>query len=407
LFACPTTSSAYNYFFKENRAILLSERDDKIKLAKELGRVSDDIESGYGFFGTMVRRRVSCLFIIKTGAGNQFSCAELIALVPLPLSFSCQAKIIAKKWKEISKDALEGYKMKAEVDSKRYRDEMEHYNLRKRMTAKLAGSSKKGKKAKAKDLIKKGKAPGKTSAAMTVTKPSSKTPVVIEDARALAGVDTASTEGPVNLAASQARMMRLGQPILPHADIMDGLAGGDAGRGMGMLPPRSAAAFQPNQLLGLSPQQQQQQLDFEMQLALVHQQRQLDAMALVSQASRPALLGGLPSNFGFSHMGGLTGGLSPQLLYNPATLPAMQFSGTVQPAGAVDLSFASRMNAYAQQEQEAALLRHQMLVSAGVSSGAPLDAGFTDLLVQLRMQQQDERLRNQALSLGQGRWYQN
>jgi hypothetical protein len=340
---------AYNYFFKENRAVLLAERDEKLRRAKEHGDAKEEAESGYGFFGTM-------------------------------------AKVIAQRWKAISKEELELYKKKAEVDSKRYREEMEGYNLRKRMAAKMADSPKKGKKiSKAKALFKK-----KASKAIR----EGKNPVVVEDARVLAGI-----AAPTNLTMQQANMLRFGQS--------PSLTGG-AAAGLGMLP---------NQLVGMS---QQQQLDMETQLMLLQQQRQLEAMGLVTQATRPALLGGVPSQFGLNILGSGTvgvgngvGGISQQFLFDQASMAAMGYPGAGQAAVAPsvnDYPFATRMDAYAQQqEQEASLLRQQMMASAGVAGpmapvSAPHDAGYASLLLQLRLQEQEERLRNQAFHLGQGRW---
>lgn len=353
---------AYNYFFKENRAILLAERDEKLKAAKENGEGTEGIESGYGFFGTM-------------------------------------AKVIAQRWKVITPDSLEVYKKKAEIDSKRYREEMEEYNTRKRLAPKALDESKKGKKAKVK-AGKKDKLPKGAEMAAAAAK-YGKTPVLIEDARALAGAYPA----PPDFAMQSQAMARFGAPQQGNSGL-DYSSMGLGGAGMGMLP-RSA-----NQFAGMG------QADLEAQLALLQQQRQLEAMGLYSQATRPALLG-IPSHqlsqqmMGGGGSAGGGGGMQPQFMFEQMGFPnTMNLFGAGQ-APMSDLSFSSRMDNYAQQqqqlqqqqqqqEQESAMLRQQQQM---MLMNAQQDPGYANLLLQLRLQEQEDRLRNQAaLNMGQGRW---
>jgi hypothetical protein len=102
-------------------------------------------------------------------------------------------------------------------------------------------------------------------------------------------------------------------------------------------------------------------------------------------------------------MVGVGGGIQQQFLFDQAGVPAMGFAGAGQAAvgrPVNDMPFSSRMDAYAQQEQEAALFRQQMLAPMS----APQDPGYANLLLQLRLQEQEERMRNQAFAMGQGRW---
>ena len=169
---------------------------------------------------------------------------------------------------------------------------------------------------------------------------------------------------------------------------------------MGMLP-RSA-----NQFMGMG------QADLEAQLAMLQQQRQLEAMGLYSQATRPALLG-IPSHQLSQQMiggGGAGGGMQPQFMFEQVGFPnTMNLFGAGQ-APMSDLSFSSRMDNFAQQqqqqqqqqhEQESAMLRQQQMMMMN----AQQDPGYANLLLQLRLQEQEDRLRNQAaLNMGQGRW---
>jgi hypothetical protein len=54
-----------------------------------------------------------------------------------------------------------------------------------------------------------------------------------------------------------------------------------------------------------------------------------------------------------------------------------------------------------QHDQESAMLRQQQQMMMN----AQQDPGYANLLLQLRLQEQEDRLRNQAaLNMGQGRW---
>lgn len=358
---------AYNYFFKENRAMLLAERDEKLKEAKEKGEGTEGIESGYGFFGTM-------------------------------------AKVIAQRWKVITPDSLEVYKKKAEIDSKRYRDEMEEFNMRKRLAPKPLEATKKGKKAKVK-ATKKEKLP--KGADLAAAAKYGKNPALIEDARALAGVYGAPQDF-----AMQSQAMARFAPQQQGNSGLDYASMGLGGAGMGMLQ-RSA-----NQFMGMG------QADLEAQLALLQQQRQLEAMGLYSQATRPALLGIPTQQLSQQMMGGGGaagggGGMQPQFMFEQVGFPnTMNLFGGAGQAPMSDLSFSSRMDNYAQQqqqqqhqlqqqqqhEQESAMLRQQQQQQQ-MMMNAQQDPGYANLLLQLRLQEQEERLRNQAaMSMGQGRW---
>ena len=109
--------------------------------------------------------------------------------------------------------------------------------------------------------------------------------------------------------------------------------------------------------------------------------------------------------------------MQPQFMFEQVGFPnTMNLFGAVQ-APMSDLSFSSRMDNYAQQQQqqqhqlqqqqqhdqESAMLRQQQ--QQQMMMNAQQDPGYANLILQLRLQEQEERLRNQAaMSMGQGRW---
>ena len=109
--------------------------------------------------------------------------------------------------------------------------------------------------------------------------------------------------------------------------------------------------------------------------------------------------------------------MQPQFMFEQVGFPnTMNLFGAGGQVPMSDLSFSSRMDNYAQQqqqqqhqlqqqqqhEQESAMLRQQQ---QQMMMNAQQDPGYANLLLQLRLQEQEERLRNQAaMSMGQGRW---
>jgi hypothetical protein len=112
--------SAYNIFFKDERAKILSEIPDKKgedgedddeddkkgKDGDDKGKDGDDDKGGDGKKATGKKRK-------RVPHGK--------------IGFESLAKIVGQRWKELPPDELEIFKKRAEEDMKRYRKEMEAY----------------------------------------------------------------------------------------------------------------------------------------------------------------------------------------------------------------------------------------------------------------------------------------
>lgn len=105
--------SAYNIFFKEERERLLEELPEAV--LKVDGFNDDSIGA---------KKR-------KTGGSNADNCHASKTGKKKPhgkIDFQSLAKVIGKRWQNLTESDLQMYKAKANADMKRYRDEMDAYN---------------------------------------------------------------------------------------------------------------------------------------------------------------------------------------------------------------------------------------------------------------------------------------
>ena len=371
--------SAYNYFFREQRVDMLQERDEKLRVAQADGTKPED-NGEYGFFGTM-------------------------------------AKVIAKRWKEIAPEALQGYKKKAEIDSKRYRMEMEDYNKRKSLLPKKPSESSSPKKKKGLKKLLKGslKKEKEVSKAVNSHKLSLKGP-------SGASVSSLPLAAPKELSPS---LLSMPTPMMSRFAQAPAMASELGLGGMGATG-FSRALLQQQQL---PPQYQQQylgQLDLETQIALLNhqqqqqqqqlqfqqqQQRSLDSMSLFPQSSRQALYGVQPQ---YVVAAAPQMQLQPQYYFEAAPV---QQQPSPQQQQLNDLSMSgggARYEAYQlqqqqdqqqqQQQENQMLLRQQLLAGGGGPAPAATaqtlqDPAYANILLQLRLQE-EERLRHQAAAMG-------
>ena len=373
--------SAYNYFFREQRVDMLQERDEKLRVAQADGTKPED-NGEYGFFGTM-------------------------------------AKVIAKRWKEIAPEALQGYKKKAEIDSKRYRMEMEDYNKRKSLLPKKPSESSSPKKKKGLKKLLKGslKKEKEVSKAVNSHKLSLKGP-------SGASVSSLPLAAPKELSPS---LLSMPTPMMSRFAQAPAMASELGLGGMGATG-FSRALLQQQQL---PPQYQQQylgQLDLETQIALLNhqqqqqqqqlqfqqqQQRSLDSMSLFPQSSRQALYGVQPQ-YVVAAAPQMQMQLQPQYYFEAAPV---QQQPSPQQQQLNDLSMSgggARYEAYQlqqqqdqqqqQQQENQMLLRQQLLAGGGGPAPAATaqtlqDPAYANILLQLRLQE-EERLRHQAAAMG-------
>lgn len=111
--------SAYNIFFKDERANILSNIPDKSEEDEEEEEEEEkkikDEDGAEGEEG-------------EEGGEKKKSSTKKRKRVPHgKIGFESLAKIVGQRWKELAPDELEKYKKLAEEDMKRYRKEMESY----------------------------------------------------------------------------------------------------------------------------------------------------------------------------------------------------------------------------------------------------------------------------------------
>lgn len=106
--------SAYNLFFKDERAKMLAALGIDRKSEDTVSKVDREEEKGSEY-----KRR-------KTENHNETD------IKPSGVGFAPMAKQIGKKWKEIDEETLEKYKELAAKDMERYREEMEVYRKKQR-----------------------------------------------------------------------------------------------------------------------------------------------------------------------------------------------------------------------------------------------------------------------------------
>lgn len=115
--------SAYNIFFKDERAKILAnipdkkgedgeEEDEETKVKTEEGEEGEDKPSGEEE---------------KDEDGKKTSGKKRKRVPHGKIGFESLAKIVGQRWKELPPEELETYKKRAEDDMKRYRKEMEAY----------------------------------------------------------------------------------------------------------------------------------------------------------------------------------------------------------------------------------------------------------------------------------------
>ncbi|KAL3910815.1 MAG: hypothetical protein SGILL_007542, partial [Bacillariaceae sp.] len=115
--------SAYNIFFKDERANILANIPDKTDEDEEGGSKDGEdkpVKKEEGDEGKAEEE--------GEGDGKKKASTKKRKRVPHgKIGFESLAKIVGQRWKELPPDELEKYKKRAEVDMKRYRKEMEAY----------------------------------------------------------------------------------------------------------------------------------------------------------------------------------------------------------------------------------------------------------------------------------------
>ncbi len=119
--------SAYNIFFKDERAKILAgipdkkgEDEDDEEDEEENKDKSDDDGSDEGEKGDQEGEE-------KTGGGKKTVGKKRKRVPHGKIGFESLAKIVGQRWKELPPEELDVYKKRAEDDMKRYRKEMEAY----------------------------------------------------------------------------------------------------------------------------------------------------------------------------------------------------------------------------------------------------------------------------------------
>lgn len=111
--------SAYNIFFKDERAKILSGIPDKPE--------EEDEGAGEDGENKTVKKEEGEEGAIEEGEKKKTSGKKRKRVPHGKIGFESLAKIVGQRWKELPPEELEQYKKRAEEDMKRYRKEMEAY----------------------------------------------------------------------------------------------------------------------------------------------------------------------------------------------------------------------------------------------------------------------------------------